>query len=97
MSEEWGGLREKGKAQPVTQHHMSTLWEYPKMSMLLMSLLGFPILASLNALCGKDRTARAVCGIYPAGCRCSQDSDGSAPLWLLSRRVSKQYSSCFRG
>lgn len=66
------------------------------MSMLLKSFPGFMILVSLNDLCGKDSAA---CGIFPAGCKCSQDSDGSAPLWLLSRRLSslKQYSSCFQG
>lgn len=53
----------------------------------------------LNALCGKDRAVGAARGIYPAGSKCSQDSDGSAPPRLLSRRFSslKQYSSCFQG
>ena len=74
-------------------------WGCPKMSVLLMSFPGSLILVCLNALCGKDRAVLAARGIYPAGSKCSQDSDGSAPLWLISRRFSslKQYSSCFLG
>lgn len=94
----WAGGEGKSIAR-LTQCHMSVLWGCPKMSLLLTSFLGFQILVSLNAWCGKDRAVLAARGIYPAGSKCSQDSDGSAPLWLISRRFSslKQYSSCFQG
>lgn len=92
------GREEKSVARP-TQRDTSGSCGCPKMSLLLVSFPGFLILASWIALCGKDRAVLAACGFYPAGSKCSQGSDGSAPPRLISRRFSslKQYSSCFQG
>lgn len=94
----WAGGEGKSVAR-LTQRHTSSSGGCPKMSLLLTPFPGFPILVSLNALCGKNRAVLAAGGIYPAGSKCSQDSDGSAPPQLVSRRFSslKQYSSCFQG